>query len=474
MKGCLVFNISHKAGRILLVGLIALILGVFTLLVSSRRFARCVCGVAEFVFEGASSEQRTHLPEPVAGNRITLLVNGNEAYPAILNMISGARQTVRWQVMLFQPDEAGRAMAGALADAARRGVKVQLSFNIDQTVNGAIADGYSRERKEHQNRAMQALLSDLRAAGVEVRDNPAGVNFPPPGAGWQAAEILRDVQEHVCVSANHYDHRKLLIVDGNRALVGGMNVGNSYLYQVAPDIYQDMLAEARERREKGLPEPWEKWQDAVARIEGPVVYEMVAEFNWKWAVLGGQFIQSEPPGALDGGVSVQFLRQRPGLPQVGARFFDLVAGAQQEIYVASPFVSYDPAVEALSEASRRGVRVVFVYPHARQEMPLSRRIFLKSAHPLLESGVSLYFNDLRMAHTKIMVIDGRQVLLGSFNLNHRSFQHDFEIAAVVNDERFAREVVERVFQPYIDISHIQQKLPPGPWNPFDWIIKPFS
>jgi cardiolipin synthase A/B len=152
----------------------------------------------------------------------------------------------------------------------------------------------------------------------------------------------------------------------------------------------------------------------------------------------------------------------------------LVEAARSEIYAASPFVSYVPALEALARASRRGVRVVFVYPFMRQEMPISRAIFLESAGILLSAGVELYFNDLRMAHTKLMVVDQEQVLLGSFNLNQRSFRHDLEITVAVADRTLASAVKGRVFQPYLSISRQVTALPRQGFHPLHWIVRPFS
>ncbi len=149
-------------------------------------------------------------------------------------------------------------------------------------------------------------------------------------------------------------------------------------------------------------------------------------------------------------------------------------GAQREILVASPFVSYEPALEALMSASRRGVRVVFVVPNRHQEMEISGEMFRDSAGALIHAGVQVYFNDLRMTHTKLLVVDGRDTLVGSFNLNHRSFRHDLEVGVFVQDEGFAQQVIERVITPYLQISYPVEQPPAPAWNPFHWFIRPFT
>lgn len=464
----------RRFGLVLPLVLAALGVGIYTLLVTPRRFFQCLGAPARYFSRPDGSEQQAELPAPIPGNRVRLLVNGDEALPALLQAIDEAQDNIRWQVMLFAPDAVGEELAQALARAARRGVQVQLSFNINQTVNGTIADGYARERKQQQNRQMERMLADLRAAGVTVLANLSGVDFPLDSASVEARGIQQQIQANTCVSANHVDHRKILIIDDRTAFIGGMNVSGSYLYHVPPQVEADMVEEAAQRAREGLPEPWEKWFDSAVMVEGPVVEQMTRSFNWRWEVLGGSPMAAKPVEAAGGGAPVQWLEQRPGSPQVGARVLELIEGAQQEIWVASPFVSYDPALEALRAASRRGVRVVFVTPGKHQEMPISRRIFRESADDLVADGVELYFNDLRMAHTKLLVVDGRLSLVGSFNLNYRSFLHDLEAGALVDDPALAQEIIERVFMPYLAISTPVRVPLNVPWNPLNWIIKPFT
>jgi cardiolipin synthase A/B len=457
--------------------LLFLTLALYTWLVTPRRFFQCLGEPARYLTRSYSGEEippGKPLPDyqPVA--IVRLLVNGDQALPEMLDMIASAEQSIRWQVMLFAPDEAGFALGEALASAARRGVTVQLSFNLDQTVNGTIADGFSREKRERLNREMDRLLALLRTAGVDVRANPAEIDFSLEGVNERAAAVQRSIQRSACVSFNHYDHRKLFIVDDRRAVIGGMNVGNSYLYHEPVEYSADMVAEALQRAANGLPEPWEKWFDTAVVFEGPLIEDLVAEFNWKWSVLGGQEIPYAPAAQTHGASAGRLLVQRPGMQQIGARIFDLIESAEREIWVASPFVSYDPVLEALMAASRRGVRVVFIYPNAHQEMPLSGRIFRERVNDLLEAGVELYFNDLRMAHTKLLIVDGQTSLVGSFNLNHRSFRHDLENVVEVSDPGFAQQVIERVFMPYQNISRPVRSPINTPWNPVNWFLQPFS
>lgn len=455
-------------------------------LVSPKRALRCLPAAGRY-FSRSFDVQRVSgpLPAVTSGNQVQLLVNGDEALPAMLDLIDGAVRSIRFQVMLFFPDEAGTALARSLARAAQRGVQVQLSFNIDQTTSGSPMDSYPAEKKERLKRQMLAMLEDLKDAGVEVRDNPPGIDFDLQQASPQARAAQQSIQQNACVSANHYDHRKLLIADGARAVIGGMNVGNTYLYRSAPDPQMDMAEEAALRQQEGRPEAWDHWFDAAVLVQGPVVQVAAAEFDWRWEVLGGTHLSADLQAPADGlhaepspaalqNVNIRFLAQRPGTPHIGAQVFDLIGGAQREIWVASPYVSYEPVLEALKDAARRGVRVVFVFPNAHQDVPVSGRIMRYAAPDLVEAGIELYYNDLRMAHTKILVADGHLTLIGSFNLNHRSFRHDLESALLIDDPEFAARVIQRIFQPYLAISRPAPAQPHQSWNPLDWIIKPLT
>jgi cardiolipin synthase A/B len=420
------------------------------------------------------------LPGDMPGNRVQLLVNGSENLPAMLAVIEGAKRSIRWQVMLYHPDIVSERLARALADAARRGVSVQLSFAIGQSVNGSLADRVTREEKQRDNHNMRLLLGLLRGAGVEVRENPAGIYFSFAAAGPRARDIQCAIARSVCIPDNHYDHRKLLVVDGCRALVGGMNVGRNYLYATAPDLNLSMPEETHQRQVLGQPEAWDKWLDVAMLVEGPIVSKIGAAFDWRWEVLGGT-ARSEPvcephPAhqAVPGSLAVQFLEQHPGHPEVSTRFFELVQGAQEEIMIASPFISFTPALDALRAAARHGVRVVLVTPGVFQEMPISGRIFADFLPGLLADGVEVWFNDRRMAHTKLLMVDRQVTLLGSFNLNFRSFLHDLEDAVVVDDKHLADEVLRRVFTPYLTISRRASNEPRLPGSLAHWIIRPFT
>lgn len=387
------------------------------------------------------------------GNRVRLLVNGDEILPVLLERIAGARRTIRWQVMIFSPDETGSQLFHALAEAARRGVRVQLSFDISQSIDPAELLRFSA-RAAPTRQKLAELIQTLRQAGGEVRFSAAGFYKSNAYLSRGTEQILRGIRENTCNPLNHYDHRKLYIFDDGAAVIGGVNVAKQYLYH-----------------EAGKPETY---FDSAALIEGPVVGQIIDEFNWKWEALGGVPIESGPAGEFPEGLPVQFMVQRPGFPQIGTCYFELVREAQRELWIANPFVSYQPALDALQDAARRGVRVVVVFPNAGQAMGIPQRLFQESAGGLIDAGVELYFNDLRLAHTKMIVVDRQLALFGSFNLNYRSFFHDLEDAVLVRDETLAGEVIERVFLPYLRISRRAFQPLFSRRRAVHWLVRPFS
>lgn len=398
--------------------------------------------------------QTANLPPPLPGNQAELLVNGPRAFAALQTAIAAARHSIRWQVMLFEADEAGMALAAQLAAAARRGVRVALSFDMDQVGNGTVVG----RRPPAQRDRLERMLSALREAGVAVRSSSPGARRTSAALPTAARALFARVQSHRCLPANHYDHRKLLIIDEQVAFVGGMNVGDHYLYST--------LDAERETSKR--------WLDCMVRLEGPVVAEITAEFDWTWQALGGDAVPVRAAEfAAAGPIPVQFLRQHPGVPEIGARFFALVQNARREIYVASPFVSYRPAITALANAARRGVRVIFITPYAAQVMSLSRWVFDGSAADLQRAGVEVLYNNQRMAHTKLLVVDRRWTLAGSFNLNYRSFLHDAEDAICLENADFAGQVIEQIFAPYQALSQPAALAPARP-NLLRWLVRPFS
>jgi cardiolipin synthase len=414
-------------------------------------------------------------PAPYSsGNRVRLLCDGNEILPAAIGLISRAQEVVRVQTMLLHPDEAGEAITAVLADAAKRGVLVQLAFDWRQSVDGPPILRYPRlQRRERRQRlgAMVAAIQD--AGGIVLENRPGGGRRRQPRAGDRDGKSPR-LEAPYCLSANHVDHRKLMIADDRAAIVGGANIAREYLYRIPPDLSMPMDEEARNRKTAGMPEAWEKWLDAAVLVEGAVVADLVELFCDRWEALGGERVPLQEHHPARGEVRVRAIRQAPGDEGVAASYLGMAAAAEREIYVASPYVSYRPFLTALTEAAKRGVDVFLLFPGAMNDVGISRDIFRGLTREIVLSGVQVFENNRRMIHTKAMVVDRRWVHLGSFNCDYRSFVHDYELALLIDDVRFAEEVIQRLFSRYMAEAELLHSPYPDRLNVLKRIVLPFT
>lgn len=459
-----------------LAGLLAVYFIAYTILVTPRRFLQCLDGPIATYRRDPQDGLGADLPSPIDGNEVALQVNGDEILPAMLELIDGAEHSIRWQVMVFKPDEAGQQLAEALSEAAGRGVTVQLAFSFDQSTNAVFFAPSAPEVTQRYREAMPVMLAEMRAAGVTVLDSGEITGTPSPAAlSEEARRWQREIMRSACIGQNHVDHRKVLIVDDEVALVGGMNVGNEYLYWVPPDVSMDASAEAAMREEAGEAEAWEKWQDSAVLVSGPVVRQLVEAFNPRWEVMGGEPVSPITPSARTrGDAPIRAVSQGPGRAEISTGMVALMDAAEEEIYAAFPYVSHPVLLDHLMAASERGVRVVFVYPGDHNEVAISRRLLRLLSGELMAAGVELYEHNERMNHTKLMVVDGRTVSVGSHNFNYRSVRHDLELNLLIEDEALAEEAIRRVFEPYMEQAERLTVPYDLRWGPFDRLVLPFS
>jgi len=456
---------------ILLAGLIA----AYTLLVSPNRFTRCLPAVFEIYAHFPNTGTDEIASAYTSGNTTELLINGNNILPEMLLIIDQAEDTIRLQVMLFIPDEAGQTLAEALIAAAQRGVQVQLSFDINQSINGGAISLFPSENKDLYSQRMQTMLAEMKAAGITVIDN--SIRFSHSNNQMSTAARLRHdaLMDSICIEWMHVDHRKLLLVDDEIAILGGVNIGNEYLYFIAPDLSLDSIAEVEQRQNSRAAEAWEKWQDCAVVVSGPVLRELTHQFDLSWDALGGTVLIPEVKHYTDDGTSrIQVLTQAPGTTEISSTIIDLIDNAENEIYLAYPYISHNKLLHHLKMASARGVVVKFIFPGDYNDVSLSRRFNRLFAVELLQSGVFVYENNMRMNHTKIMVVDSKFVVIGSANFNYRSVEHDLELNLVIEDENLAGEVIQQIFHPYMEQAEELHEPYPLRWRLIDHLILPFS
>lgn len=322
----------------------------------------------------------------VSGNRVRLLRDGREHYPAFLEAIAGARQRVHLESYIINDDRIGRIFAEALTERARAGVQVRVLCDWVGTVGKA-----SRRFWRH-----------LREAGVEVRFfNPPHLVSP---LGWMAR-----------------DHRKLLTVDGRIAFVTGLCIGDQWVGSTSP--------------------PVEPWRDTGISILGPAVTDVDAAFAETWAASGpalpaGERSMPLPPTDV-GDVALRIISTAPASSQLFRVDQLVTAVARHSLWISDAyFVGVSAYVEGLLAAAHDGVDVRLLVPGSGSDIAVVQRLTRAGYRRLLEGGVRVFEWNGTMMHAKSAVADGRWARVGSSNLNLQSWLGNWELDVAVENEDF--------------------------------------
>lgn len=407
-------------------------------------------------------------------NSVKLLVNGNQILPSMLQLIRKAKSSILFQVMLFHPDSAGKAISTELINAVRRGVQIRLMFSHEMSVSGSIAGRFPQKKTNEFKKSLAEMTEDWAINGIEVIDNRAGLPSQTYSMEKNSTKLERELRRSIQINANHVDHRKFIIIDGAVAIVGGANVGEEYLYLNPPDFSQNMVEAAKSRIENSDPEPWEKWLDTAIKFKGGLISLLIEEFQFRWEMLGGESFKVSSSDNGMAGNRARVLSQRPGHHEISAELLRLFNLAQKTINVACPFVSHPQLINAFSEAASRGVDVNFVYPGKYNDMEISRRIINYYIRDIYNAGVNIYENNTRMVHTKVITVDSKISMVGSANLNFRSAIHDFELNLLVEDEKLTKEINRRVFDNYFRSADLLEEPESQKLSSLDWAVLPFS
>lgn len=333
----------------------------------------------------------------IEGNRVRLLRDATENYPAWLAAIAAARRSVCFESYIVHEDAIGHAFVDALIAKAREGVAVRLLYDW----MGGLG------------KASRRFWSRLRAGGVEVRCyNPPRLESP---LGWLSR-----------------DHRKMVSVDGEVGFVTGLCVGRMWAGDPARGI--------------------EPWRDTGVEIRGPAVAELEQAFARMWALAGDPL----PPDALAlspaapaGDVRLRIVASEPATAGM-LRVDELVAAlARSRLWLADAyFAGTTSYVQALRAAARAGVDVRLLVPGS-SDVPWIRPLTRAGYRPLLESGVRVFEWNGPMMHAKTAVADGHWARVGSTNLNVASWFGNCELDAVMEDGAFGAEM-ERMFLADLD------------------------
>jgi cardiolipin synthase len=322
----------------------------------------------------------------VAGNSLTTLVNGAQIFPAMLNAIRAARHSINFETYVFSDGQVGREFTEALAERARAGVKVS-----------AILDALGTDKMGRDN------LARLRAAGVEV------VNYH--SIFW--LDPFR---------YNHRTHRKLLIVDGETAFVGGAGIADEWM---------------------GNADSPQHWRDNHYQVTGPVVAQLQAIFMANWLKTGGHVLHGAdyfPPLASMGPCLAQAIRSSTGNANLDLMYLLAIASAQKTLRIENAyFLPDDLTRKELIQAAKRGVKVEIIVPGKLINKKLVRAASQRHWPELIKVGIKIYEYQPTMVHVKLLVVDDTFVSVGSGNFDNRSIQLNDEANLDVLDRDFAAQ-----------------------------------
>ena len=386
-------------------------------IVSPERSREIVAGLATGGGNAEVMARHLALEQSIAdsplslGNHVALLENGPNTYAAMFDAIASARDSIDMETYILEGDETGQRFADALIAKQAQGVQVNL-----------IRDGVGTLGTPKE------FFKRLSAAGVNVLEfNP--VNPLKAKAGWDV---------------NQRDHRKLLVVDGRRAVLGGVNI--SSVYSNGGSANPSGLggsrgnAPATATDSKSLP-----WRDTDLLIEGPVVATLQKLFIETWESQKGKPLAPRdyyPALSRQGDEVVRAIGSSPDEPfsQIYVTLISALNSAESEILLTNAYFVPDPQLmKALVDAVARGVDVKLIVPSTTDS---SLVFHAGRAHyePLLRGGVKIYERRSVLLHAKTAVIDGVWSTVGSTNLDWRSFLHNQELTAVVLGAEFGAKM----------------------------------
>ena len=339
--------------------------------------------------------------EIVSGNRVKLLTSGTETFAQIEKMINEAQETINIEFFIINEDTVGEYFKDLLIKRAEEGIKVRvITDNWHWRKN-------SEEFKEEVSDNLELRVHNSFVAGTD--------------------------------NINHSYHEKYVIVDGKYGLTGGTN-----LHDVNVDRYVKKHPFAEPEFMKGN-------RDANVYIEGPMVAELQKAFVKNWNYLGEDISDDEYLSlfpelkSFEENVKMRFISQdktRFDTVFIDNLYFYLVQNAQKTLYLETPYFTGPPNfIYEIVKAARRGVDVKIVLNNVNNSdhkfVYDSGTIFY---HWLITSGVEIYeFKDI-MLHTKIAIVDDEVAVVGSFNLNYRSFLYDGEDVVFIENKDFIREL----------------------------------
>lgn len=342
-------------------------------------------------------------------NSVKLLINGEEKFEEVLKAMDAAQDHIHIEYYIFEQDDIGTRIIDMMIKKAKEGVQVRFIYD----------DFGSPTIKKPLERKM-------REAGVEV--------YP-----------FHKVHFYLLANRLYYrNHRKIIVIDGQTGFVGGINVSDKYINNGKHKLF---------------------WRDTHLRIDGPGVYYLQYLFftDWKFCCghlvdIGDKYFPEISPGGSN--ELVQMVSSGPDSIQPSIMFTMLQAIflARNEILITTPyFIPGESVVNALRIAALSGLKVKLLVPGKSDSKLVN---FASQAYytTLIRAGVEVYLYQKGFVHAKTLVSDGKLSIVGSANMDNRSFELNFEVNAIVYDEGFSEKLRNTFFEDLKDSDKIDPEV----------------
>lgn len=340
------------------------------------------------------------------GNQCALFFDGKSKFESLFRDIDGARQSIDLQYYIMKPDEVGWALLNRLGKAAARGVAVRMLVD-------AVGGRYLSQRE----------FQFLQNAGVRV-----AIFFP---------SLLKLINFRM----NYRNHRKLVIIDQQISYIGGFNVGDEY---AGKDRY------------------FGRWRDTHLRIQGTASADLQIRFLKDWLYASGDD-PSEQPDVISfpmpgGDVGLQLVTSGPDTQFHNIKYamINLISSAERTIYIQTPYLVPDAAVmDVLTAKLIAGCEVNIMLPD-RLDHPVIYWATMSYAGELLRAGARVYCYNAGFLHAKVLIVDELVSIVGSANMDERSFSLNFEASEVIYNRRINAQLRAQ-FQKDIEESTLVTK-----------------
>jgi cardiolipin synthase len=350
---------------------------------------------------------RRHSSMPLtAGNRVGALIDGPQTYAAIESDLRAARHHIHLETFIFGADDIGRRFGDILAQKRKEGVEVRVLYDSIGSMD-----------------TPKDFFEHLRQQGIEVRE------FRP----------MNPVKNPRIWDINNRDHRKIIVIDGKVGFTGGINIDNTY----------SSASSSRPGPKRGIDDGW---RDTHMRIQGPAVKQLQTLFLQSWAEAGEPLQAKDgdeylPPPRTAGNTLITIVGNDSESDDrsLYGTYLAAFEHSSRRLWITHAYFAPNPELlDIMVMAARRGVDVRLIVP-AFTDSRLVLNATQSTFTPLLKAGVKIYELKDALLHAKSVVIDGTVSIVGSANLDMRSFVHNDEVNAIVIDRDFGQRM-EEVFK----------------------------